>query len=87
MVDTGTVLALVGWSDAEHWMRMQVIYDVAQERRKQELQRVPVSTAGGARAVVLQQGAALVPCRIGHESTSARLFCDSHAEGEYACGM
>ena len=24
-----------GWSDAEHWMRMQVSYDLAQERRKQ----------------------------------------------------
>ena len=36
-------LERIGWSDAEHWMRMQAIYDVAQERRKQaELQRTPV---------------------------------------------
>ena len=33
------VLALalerIGWSDAEHWMRMQAIYDLARERPKQ----------------------------------------------------
>ena len=28
-------LERIGWSDAEHWMRMQVSYDLAQERRKQ----------------------------------------------------
>ena len=28
-------LERIGWSDAEHWMRMQAIYDLAQERRKQ----------------------------------------------------
>ena len=37
-VSAALALALerIGWSDAEHWMRMQSIYDVAQERRKQE---------------------------------------------------
>ena len=43
-VSAALALALerIGWSDAEHWMRMQAIYDVAQERRKQaELQRAP----------------------------------------------
>ena len=25
-------LERIGWSDAEHWMRMQAIYDLAQER-------------------------------------------------------
>ncbi len=32
-VSASLVLALerIGWSDAEHWMRMQVIYDLAQE--------------------------------------------------------
>ena len=37
-VSAALALALVeriGWSDAEHWMRMQAIYDLAQERRKQ----------------------------------------------------
>ena len=41
-VSAALALALerLGWSDAEHWMRMQAIYAVAQERRKQEeLQR------------------------------------------------
>ena len=37
-VSAALALALerIGWSDAEHWMRMQSIYAVAQERRKQE---------------------------------------------------
>ena len=51
-VSAALALALerIGWSDAEHWMRMQAIYDVARERRKQaELQRAPVPTAGGSR--------------------------------------
>ena len=51
-VSAALALALerIGWSDAEHWMRMQAIYDVAQERRKQaELQRTPVPTADGSR--------------------------------------
>ena len=26
-------LERIGWSDAEHWMRMQAIYDLARERR------------------------------------------------------
>ena len=36
-VSAALALALerIGWSDAEHWIRMQAIYDVAQERRKQ----------------------------------------------------
>ncbi|MDD9980116.1 MAG: hypothetical protein OXU81_01960 [Gammaproteobacteria bacterium] len=36
-VSAALALALerIGWSDAEHWMRMQAIYDLAQERRKQ----------------------------------------------------
>ena len=36
-VSPAMALALerIGWSDAEHWMRMQVSYDLAQERRKQ----------------------------------------------------
>ena len=36
-VSPAMALALerVGWSDAEHWMRMQGSYDLAQERRKQ----------------------------------------------------
>ena len=43
-VSAALALALerIGWSDAEHWMRMQAIYAVAQERRKQaEVQRAP----------------------------------------------
>ena len=41
-VSAALALERIGWSDAEHWMRMQAIYDVAQERRKQaELQRAP----------------------------------------------
>lgn len=28
-------LERIGWSDAEHWMRTQAIYELAQERRKQ----------------------------------------------------
>ena len=36
-VSPAMALALerIGWSDAEHWIRMQVSYDLAQERRKQ----------------------------------------------------
>ena len=36
-VSVALALALerIGWSDAEHWVRMQAIYDLAQERRKQ----------------------------------------------------
>ncbi len=36
-VSPAMALALerVGWSAAEHWMRMQGSYDLAQERRKQ----------------------------------------------------
>ena len=34
-VSAALALARIGWSDAEHWMRMQAIYDLAQERRKQ----------------------------------------------------
>ncbi len=36
-VSPAMALALerIGWSDAEHWMRMQGSYDLAQERRKQ----------------------------------------------------
>ena len=36
-VSAALALALerIGWSDAEHWMRMQAIYDLAQERRSQ----------------------------------------------------
>ena len=49
-VSAALALERIGWSDAEHWMRMQAIYDVAQERRKQaELQRAPVPAAGGVR--------------------------------------
>ncbi len=25
----------IGWSNAEHWMRLQAAYDLAQDRRKQ----------------------------------------------------
>ena len=28
-------LERLGWSNADHWMRMQASYDLAQERRKQ----------------------------------------------------
>ena len=40
-VSAALALALerIGWSDAEHWMRMQAIYDLAQERRKQATAR------------------------------------------------
>ena len=51
-VSAALALALerIGWSDAEHWMRMQAIYAVAQERRKQaEVQRAPARSAGGGR--------------------------------------
>ena len=36
-VSPAMALALerIGWSDAEHWMRMQGSYGLAQERRKQ----------------------------------------------------
>lgn len=36
-VSPAMALALerIGWSDAEHWIRMQGSYDLAQERRKQ----------------------------------------------------
>ena len=36
-VSPAMALALerIGWSDAEHWMRMQGSYDLVQERRKQ----------------------------------------------------
>ena len=34
-VALGLALELLGWSSAEHWMRMQASYDLAQERRKQ----------------------------------------------------
>ena len=36
-VSAAMALALesIGWGTAEHWMRMQVSYDLAQERRKQ----------------------------------------------------
>ena len=34
-VSAALALERIGWSDAEHWMRMQAIYDLAQERRKQ----------------------------------------------------
>ena len=33
-VSAALALERIGWSDAEHWMRMQAIYDLAQERRK-----------------------------------------------------
>ena len=34
-VSPGLALALerLGWSDASHWMRMQVAYDLAEERK------------------------------------------------------
>ena len=28
-------LERIGWSNADHWMRLQAAYDLAQERRKQ----------------------------------------------------
>ena len=31
----GVGLERLGWSNADHWMRMQASYDLAQERRKQ----------------------------------------------------
>ena len=36
-VSPAMALALerLGWSNADHWMRMQASYDLAQERRKQ----------------------------------------------------
>lgn len=36
-VSPAMALALerLGWSNAEHWLRMQASYDLAQERRKQ----------------------------------------------------
>jgi len=36
-VSAAMALALesIGWGTAEHWMRMQASYDLAQERRKQ----------------------------------------------------
>ena len=36
-VSAALALALerIGWGTAEHWMRMQASYDLAQERRKQ----------------------------------------------------
>jgi addiction module HigA family antidote len=34
-VSAALALERIGWSDAEHWMRMQAIYDLAQERRRQ----------------------------------------------------
>ena len=34
-VSAALALERIGWSEAEHWMRMQAIYDLAQERRKQ----------------------------------------------------
>ena len=33
----GMAMALerIGWSNADHWMRLQAAYDLAQERHKQ----------------------------------------------------
>ncbi len=48
-VSANMALALesIGWGAAEHWMRMQASYELAQERRKRTAEGQPTNAAFG----------------------------------------